>query len=638
MIERWLVCSRRGLFLALAGTALAGRIRAEDAEPGEEAPPLDQLPLGALVELHGVVPGAGGFRSAAGEWPQLTEIEGLRVRFNGHPAPVFALGEDRLLVQVPFEAGPGRVRIEIEAGEEIHEDERELTASAPRFVLDAAGAILAVRHGDEAVAGVDTLPRHDEWWRIWTTGADREWFPIATGEASPWREEGEPYVCVSELEVDGEPALAGGLEWVPGLTGVQAVTFLVNQPRGIHEIRVKAPGGDGAPGTLAVRADDEPLLAGQITPSDDKRHNVPPRTYHVAVMHNDDAEETTARNNQYLTYFPGRPLADSPLETLVTTITHPETYPLVQPHKVEHVHDTTLQHITIPRLNDPRETLRLNPDADKVEFWRQDHRYMYVVDPSAALDLREYLIAGWRKGILEMFDPEYATPERLRMRPVSMYNGRWWQQTPFKIYMNPDGTETGGSSTSSTPSPQAVDACAQAMLSWNDAFSEPIIKIVNYNPITREGEQGAVVIWGTRGNGRDIRIRGPDASQLPGTDRSLQGIIFLNYIAEIPLVQIASPAAHEVGELLFGLAHRRFHGVMQGVGFSHGIPDPIEYAAAKANYSFRGQFDHVQGRLARVGYDPARLDEFDYPYFYRNEPTGITKHQALIDREAWYGA
>ncbi|MCL4796765.1 MAG: hypothetical protein KJZ84_19530 [Bryobacteraceae bacterium] len=644
MTERWLVCSRRGLFLALAGTALAGRIRAEEAEPGDAAPPLEQLPLGALVELHGVRPGAGGFSAAAGEWPELVEVEGLRVRFNGHPAPVFALGEDRLLVQVPFEAGPGRVRIEIEAGEEVHEDERELTASAPRFVLDAAGAILAVRHGDEAVAGVDTLPRHDEWWRIWTTGADREWFPIATGEASPWREEGEPYVCVSELEVDGEPAVAGGLEWVPGLTGVQAVTFLVNQPRGIHEIRVKAPGGDGVPGTLAVRADDEPLLQGSITPTDDKRHNVPPRTYHVTITHNDDTEETTARNNRYLTYFPGKPVAESPIETLVTSITNPETYPLVQPHAIEHTRDTTIQHITIPRLNDPRETLRLNPDATDDAFMGLITGMMFTVDPAAALDLREYLIAGWRKGMIENFHP-VGKLEHLNWATgmVSMYNGRWWQQLPFKIYMNPDGTATDvPENIGIKPSPQAVDAAAQAMLSWNDAFDNPVIKIVDYDPTKIDSEQGAFVRWGTTGNGASLRVRGPDRDQIPGTDRSLQGIIFLNYLADVPdmpISEMSDAAAHEVGHLLFGLAHRRFRGIMRGVG-SPGtrVPDPIEYAAAKANYSFPGLFDHVQGRLARIGYHPARIDDFDYPYFYPIENGIVVQRPELIDRERWYGA
>lgn len=60
------------------------------------------------------------------------------------------------------------------------------------------------------------------------------------------------------------------------------------------------------------------------------------------------------------------------------------------------------------------------------------------------------------------------------------------------------------------------------------------------------------------------------------------------------------------------------------------VPDPIEHAAAKTKYSFPGQFDHVQGRLARVGYDPTGALELDYPYFHN--------HKALIDREQWYGA
>jgi uncharacterized protein (TIGR03437 family) len=624
-----LVAMNRRQFLSLPFAAALTHIVLADAKAAQKVTlvrsaasetPLERLALGSLVMIEGTELRAGALSGEldTGSFPQPRTYDGLRVEVGGVDAPIFYADEKNILIQVPFDAGVGTTDLKI-IGDETTSLRYEIVKSSPT-IFTRDGVPITTPYGDNATLN-DRLPRTGEWWMHYTTGADREWAPIKTGEPSPVQENGDAHASAATIRI-GSKETPVNLVWTPGQTGTQYTYIQMDHPRGVHELQVLSPNGNGPITHLPVRADDEPLLEGIVTATDVAKKQ---RAYNITITDNaGTTQEAIAPAGRYLTYFPGKPTSGTVIDPLRVRVTSDECYPHERTHDIGEVRDTELSHIMIPRLTDPRETLRLNPDATNQDFWRNDMRYMFLVDPTAALDTREYLIAGWKKGLIEMFDPEYATKERLELRPVSMYNGRWMQQLPFKVYLNPDGASAdieGSGSISLVPSTAAVDAAAEYMLSWNKAFPQPVIQIVDYDPTKREGEQGTFVLWGLTGNGADFRIR--------ASDRSEQSALYINFRPEIPVDQIGHAAAHELGHLVFGLAHRLQRGIMRGVGSAMtDVPDPIELLAARTNFSFPGQFDHLGDRLARVGYDPTGALGYDQPYFHGK--------QAMIDRPSWY--
>jgi uncharacterized protein (TIGR03437 family) len=584
--------------------------------------PLDRLAPGALVLLDGLQLRTAGIPCDS-SFPTPQSFPDLRVRIAGLDAPLFFANSQHVLLQVPYEVPPGERTIELVTPAKTVVLTRTVVESAPALFVAFNGSAFLTRFGDGALLDETTFLRTDDWWSLFVTGLPRDGVPVLTGQPNPARAPGEPYTSSALLSLDGAAARSTQALWTPGMTGVQQIVFNVDRPRGVYLATLTARGAASVPAAIPIRADDEPVLAGTIVPADAAK-SPKLRTYRVSVTANGASQETTAPGS-YLTYFPGKPAAGAPVGPLETTITHPDCYPYRQTHQPAAATDVTRRHVMIPRVTDPRETLRLNPEATKLDFYYTDNNKMYIVDPAAAFDLREFLIAGWRKGILETVDLTFTNPTRLQNNPVSMYNGRWWQQLPFKVWLNPDGAKTDPLQGGVIPNSAAVDAAAQAILGWNDKLPQTLVQIVDYDPTTRDGEQGAWVWWNINaGNGASLLIR-PE-------DRSLQGMLFKTYRSDLEFESYRQSfmraMAHEIGHLLGGLAHRQTRGVMRGVGLSSPTPDDIEYAAMAANLSFPGQFDHLHGRLARVGYDPGAKLGYDQPYFHDNP--------ALIDRERWF--
>jgi uncharacterized protein (TIGR03437 family) len=203
---------------------------------------------------------ADGKTQSAGLWP--VEFEGVSVRINGAPAPLFALasvdGSEQINFQVPFDLGTvSQAVVEINNNGTITTvDQIPILAAKPRlFEIPIADKIYAAAlHLDYTLVGPDAPARPGEIILLYLTGLGPTDPAVSTNLPGPVPAATTVYQPVVRL--DGADQEVLGSYYAPQLTSVYQVNLRVgeNTAPGEREIEVLIEGVGGQKLLLPVGA------------------------------------------------------------------------------------------------------------------------------------------------------------------------------------------------------------------------------------------------------------------------------------------------------------------------------------------------------------------------------------------------
>jgi len=205
-----------------------------------------------LVEASGVATG--------GSAPFPTEIEGIRVRIDGNPAPLLSVsntaGGEQINLQAPFELGaPASVTVAINnnGSESVFEGVQLLRVRPGVFEIDIQGGrFAAALHSDFRLIAPADPARPGETVLLFLTGLGQTNPAVATNEAGPVP---APQAQPALVVLDGRAVTNFGVFYAPGLVTVYQVNFTVPDDvvSGELQLQVTANGVTSSPVLLPVR-------------------------------------------------------------------------------------------------------------------------------------------------------------------------------------------------------------------------------------------------------------------------------------------------------------------------------------------------------------------------------------------------
>jgi len=195
---------------------------------------------GEIVALFGsnMGPQSGLFGSFTTAGYLTDQVEGISVRFDGIPAPLFYAGEGQINVQVPYEvSGESSTSVVVDTGSESTAVSLPVSAAAPGLFASAVNfpsnsfntASNPVAPGDYVI--------------LYATGLGNPVTPIDTGEAAPVADASAAAVTVNVGGVAVAPYYAGV---TPGLAGLDQISVQIPAGLGSGETPVFVTSADGA--------------------------------------------------------------------------------------------------------------------------------------------------------------------------------------------------------------------------------------------------------------------------------------------------------------------------------------------------------------------------------------------------------
>ncbi len=183
--------------------------------------------------------------------PLPTQLLGTEVRVNGARAPLFFVSPGQVNAQMPYDAGPGAVRVTVvREGRTSGEQTVEVAESQPDILTYGSNRAVAV-NPDGAVNGVDRGAAQGEVVVVYLTGLGRVDASVAAGQAAPGSPLARPLLAGS-ARVGGQAAQLLYLGLTPGFVGMGQANVVV--PGGV------APGDAELTLVIGSRESNRPLL------------------------------------------------------------------------------------------------------------------------------------------------------------------------------------------------------------------------------------------------------------------------------------------------------------------------------------------------------------------------------------------